>query len=427
MNDTENYKNIKTDSSENQESDETKKPTKKSQAQLLQEALGLEPNDITDIEKKLFIARFIDYFSEDSFDFVYKERSITMYKNDMEKFLNSLEGGREEDKLLINSFNNKQIIEIIDKLKKKAEEQALEVAGVKQPIDKKIRKIMLISSVPIFILLILLSFLLMGGPYIWFLFTLVCVGCMVPQVVKAKTLKKWYTFKEENKSQFYTDNREDILILKDFTGEILNNIRNGLLDLKIPLQMIKFALHSRDYENLNLVSERKYRGTHQYFFQFEYPPGMEPFPIPEILLQQEQSELDESKRVKKPEKNFIILSELKAKDGVINSYMPLLKAELADKINSILNDCDFSVAPKKFNEIIPNYSQEMAIYCVCGQIIKIINTQICNYKNKFKFYLFEGEKCQGETDVFCGEKIYAISLMDESDDVPGELKEIFSS
>ena len=427
MNDTEKTDLKKTDSSEDQESEGDKKPTKKSQSQMLQEALGLAPNDITDIEKKLFIARFIDYFSEDSFDFVYKERSVTMYKNDMEKFINSLESGREEDKLLINSFKNKEIIEIVDKLKQRAEEYALEVGGVKQPVDKKLRKVMLMSSIPIFILLILLSFWLMTSPYIWFLFTLVCVGCMVPQVVKANTLKKWYTFKEENKNQFYSDNREDILILKDFTGEILNNIRNGLLELKIPLQMIKFALHSRDYENLNLVSERKSRGTRQYFFQFEYPPGMEPFPIPEVLLQQEKSEIDESKRVEKPEKNFILLSELKGKNGVINFYMPRLKVELADKINSVLNDCTFSASPKTFNKIIPNYSQEMAIYCVCGQIIKIINTQICNYKNKFKFYLFEGEECLGEVDSECGEKIFAISKMDESDEVPGELKEIFSS
>ena len=44
-----------------------------------------------------------------------------------------------------------------------------------------------------------------------------------------------------------------------------------------------------------------------------------------------------------------------------------------------------------------------------------------NWKNKFKYYLFEGMKCD------CGEKAYVISLMDEDSEVPEELKEIFQS
>ena len=103
------------------------------------------------------------------------------------------------------------------------------------------------------------------------------------------------------------------------------------------------------------------------------------------------------------------------------SFIPSLKDKLADKINQLLNDSEFTESPLKFTEIIPNYSEDMAIYCICGEITEISVINICNWKNKFKYYLFEGRQCQQ-----CGDKIYAISLMDEDTEIPEELKEIFS-
>ena len=62
----------------------------------------------------------------------------------------------------------------------------------------------------------------------------------------------------------------------------------------------------------------------------------------------------------------------------------------------------------------------MVIYCKCGQIAIISSIQVCDWKNQFKFYLIEGKTCA------CGEKVYALSLMDDNDKVPEELKIIFS-
>ncbi|MFX1235191.1 MAG: hypothetical protein ACFFBY_11645, partial [Promethearchaeota archaeon] len=206
-------------------------------------------------------------------------------------------------------------------------------------------------------------------------------------------------------------------ILKSFVNDILTNIRAKLLELKVPLQLIKFGLYSRDYENLMLINQRTLRGVSQYYFVFEYPEGMAPFPIPENLQQYEKPLFSEQK----PEKNFIVLNEMKGKDGVISSFIPTLKDIIADDINKMLNDSEFSEAPRPFNEIIPNYSKEMGIYCVCGELAYIRSVQISNWKNQFKFYLFEGKECK------CGENIYAISLIDEDSEVPEELKNIFLS
>ncbi|MFX0188389.1 MAG: hypothetical protein ACFE8A_11715 [Candidatus Hodarchaeota archaeon] len=421
MNENDKYKNVEAESPE--EPSRESKPVKKTQGQLLQEALGLKPGDIQEIEKKLFIARFLDYFSEETLDFIYKDRSIEQYKNEMQTFLESITmGDKEEDKLLKKNFEDKQIIEIIYQLKKKGEGTALNKQGIKQPVDKRLRKLSLLTTLPMFIILMLLTLFFIGTitELIWVFIPLLCIFCMIPQLIRGSVLRKWYNFKEENKTAFYTENREDIMILKDYTGDVLDNIRSRLLDMKVPLQLIKFILHSRDYENLKLINQRTVRGTSQYFFSFEYPPEMEPFPIPEILLQQERQIPPERKTPTKPEKNFIVLTEIVGKNGVLTGFLPSLKSTLADKINDTLNNCDFTATTNTFDDIIPN-SVNMPIYCLCGEVAEFLSIQICNWKNQFKFYLFEGKECK------CGEKIYVLSLMDEDAEIPEELKEIFLS
>ena len=152
MNDIENEKNTETESSEKEEQKgkEPKKSKRKTQTQLLQEALGLAPDDTKDVEKKLFLARFFDYFSEEPFDFIYKDRSIELYKKEINNFLETIEtAGTEEDKLLKKSLEGKDIIKLIIQLKEKAEELAF-LNGIKKPVEKRLRIISLGTTLPIF-------------------------------------------------------------------------------------------------------------------------------------------------------------------------------------------------------------------------------------------------------------------------------------
>lgn len=414
MNETTNDKNLKTESSDNQ--DDKKEPAKKTQGQLLQEALGLEPKDIQEIEKKLFISRFLDYFSEETLDFIYKDSSIEQYKSEISNYLELLRTtGNEEDKLIIKGFKDKQIMDIVYQLKKKAEELAYEKAKIKQPVDKRLRKLSLMTTLPMFGVLILFTFLFIDMFFL--LIPILCVFCMAPQILRGRVLKKWQTFKEENRTQFYTDNRTDIIVLKEYTGEILDNIRTRLLDMKIPLQLIKFVLHSRDYENLKLLNQKSVRGVTQFFFSFDYPDGMEPFPIPDALLQQMTPESEGPKKI---EKNFVVLTKIVGKDGVLTQYLPSLRINLAEQINKMLNICEFTEAPQKISTILPNL-KEMPILCVCGKDADFSTIQICNWKNQFKFYLFEGKECN------CGKSVYVLSLMDDKAEIPEEIKDIFSN
>ncbi|MFX0043978.1 MAG: hypothetical protein ACFE8L_13780, partial [Candidatus Hodarchaeota archaeon] len=348
-------------------------------------------------------------------DFIYKERAVSQYISQIRSHMTTFEKG-EEDKLLVQSFESKKIIDTVKKLKAKAEELAFS-KGVKASMDKRLRKLTFLILIPMFVLIIGLSFI---EGILFFLFPLLCVFCMVPQLIKGSIVKKWFQFKEQNKNQMYADNREDIMILKSFASEVLDNVRSKLLDLKVPLQLIKFTLSSRDYENLKMISHKNVRGINQFFYTFDYPAGMEPIPIPENLLQYQQPIFPEKAKTEKHEKNFIVLTNMRGHSGVINNFIPTLKDSLAEKINDMLNECDFSKAPQDFKAIIPSYSPSLAIFCLCGDIANIRNVQICNWKNQFKFYLFEAKECK------CGESIYALSLMDEADEVPEELNEIFS-
>lgn len=413
-------KNSETEASEEQENEEEdktrKRPAKKTRGQLLQEALGLQPEDIQGVENKLYLCRFLDYFATETLDFIFKDRSIEQYEKQIFSRMESFGTGNEEDKLIKKSFENKQIIDIVHQLKTNGEELARS-KGINQAFDKRMRKLSLMVTLPMFGVMIILTLLSVD---IIFLFPLLCLFCFLPQIIRGSVVKKWNQFKEENRNQFYEQNRGDIIILKGFTAEILNNIRSRLLELKVPLKLISFPLYSSDYENVVLKNESRTRGgLTQFLFHFEYPEGMEPFPIPEALQQYEKPISSETKRHERPEKNFIVLEEIKAKDGIIESYTPTLKDAIAEEINDLLNNCDFITAPDDFNKIIPEYSPTNAIFCICGKVAEIINVQICKWKKQFDFYLFEGKECE------CGEKIFALSLLDDKAEVPEELKDIF--
>jgi hypothetical protein len=415
MNEVENEESKKEE--DLKEKPQTQKPGRRTQGQIVQEALGLNPTDIQEVENKLFIVRFLDFFSEDTLEFIFKDRIVGQNLERMTKYMNSLQLEREEEKLLKQSFDSKNIVGVMQNVKQRTEEIAMS-KGIKNNVNKRLRRLTLYITLPLFALLTVFTVIPIFASLYFIFFPILCFVCLMPQFIRTSVIKKWYQFKEQHKNDIYSINRNDIMILKNFAGEVLNNIRSRLLELEVPLQLIKFTLFSRDYENLKLEHSKAIRGFMQYFFTFEYPSGMEPFAIPENL-QQYQQPLFPEKKAEKPEKNFIVLTEMKGKDGIIDYFVPTLKDLVADQINTLLNECEFSKAPNNINTIIPNYSETMAIYCVCGEIVQIENIQICNWKNRFEFYLFEATECK------CGESIYALSLMDESTEVPEEFKEIF--
>ena len=402
---------------------EPEKPTKKPQGQNLLESLGLTTKDQEEVEKKLFLVKYFDFISEQTFNLIYKNKFFEKYSKEFTQRVETLGDYLEEDKILKKGFKDKQIIDIIYRLKDRAEKIAAD-NGVSKPIEKRLQKLNFAIIIPIFgvtIILMILQYAI-GIDLMLFAFPLLCVGCFAPNIIKGSLMRKMYNFQEEHKNELYTENREDLIVLKGYIDEILENLRSTLLEKKVPLQIIKFQLLSGDYGSIQVIKQQAMKGMpgqKQNLVCFAYPQGIEPFPIPEQWKQ--RTPVPGQQKIEKLERNFVILSELKAKDGKIESFVPYLKEPLADKINEMLNDCKFVESPDKIEEVFLNYSSDMFIYCTCGEVIEIKNIQISNWKNQFEFYLFVGKQCK------CGETIYAISLMDENTEVPKELKEIFTT
>ncbi|MHA1670558.1 MAG: hypothetical protein ACTSV5_08250 [Promethearchaeota archaeon] len=419
MTEQENKPNTDTDSSGDQEriSKRSRRPVRKTQAHLIQEALGMKQEDISDIEEKLFIARFLDYFSEETLDFIFKDKSVDKY---LEKLTSKIEklGTSEEDKLLKKKFDEREIDTLVRQVKARTEEAAIQ-KGFKTSADKRLRKLSMMVTIPLLVVITVLAFI----PSIdyTFMFPILCVFCMLPQFLKGSVLRKWSRFKEENRNDIYTGNRDDIAVLKSYVQEVLSNIRDKLLELEVPLQLIKFVLHSADYENLDLINQKAFKGLTQYYYTFAYPPGMAPIPIPENLQQLSKPFSPKKKATGETEQNFIVLTDIKAKEGIIEEFSPRLRKEISGQINEMLNDSDFASAPIDFAKIIPAYGKDLNIYCQCGKVAEIINVQICSWKKEFQYYLFESVRCN------CGEKMYVLSVIDDTHNVPEKLRDIFSS
>lgn len=410
-----------TNTSENseQEAENEEEPVKKTQGQLIQEALGLDQETIVKIEKQLFISKFIDSISEDIFDYIYRDRILEKYMDMLKKNMNELD--ETTAAFMQETFEQQQIEPTISDLKSKAEEIAQE-NDITTSLNSKLRKNGLIGMLPLCILVILIY--IIPPDFTFYLMIPLCFLCFLPQFLRSRIVQKWNDFKEENKKIFYQENREKILLLKEFVQITLDNIHNILLDKKIPLELIKFSLSSSDYKNLKLINEQVLRGgITQYFFTFEYPPGVEPFPIPEIIKEKYMEPIG-PKKITEEVDNFLILKNIKVLNGEIEKFEVELKEELKDDINTLLNSCKFEKT-KDFSLIMPNYTPETAIHCICGEIAEFSIVQKCSWietesEEKFEFYLFESEKCK------CGEKVFVLSLMEEKVKIPDKWKNIFS-
>jgi preprotein translocase subunit SecG len=133
-----------------------RKSARKTQGQIIQESLGLNPTDIQEVEKKLFIARFLDFFSEDTLEFVFKERSINQNLERMMTYMKALEVEREEEKLLMQSFESKNVGGAIQSIKSRTEEIAIS-RGVKGSVNKRLKRLTLYITLPMFALLLVFT------------------------------------------------------------------------------------------------------------------------------------------------------------------------------------------------------------------------------------------------------------------------------
>ncbi len=399
------------------ESNNSKKPQKKPS---LFQSLGMTLEEQANIEGKLYIANYMDVFTEQTFNLIYKDKFLNKFQDKLKSLMEGFETTQEEDKLLKREYEEMRVPELLDRIKVNAEKIASE-KGYKKNIEQKYRTMNYILMIPLIGLFI--AFMIAQAfqvDIMMFTLPIVCLFCLGPSWYRGNLLKKWAAFREENKNELYQANRDDIIVLKKFNNSLLENTRANLLEKNIPLEIVKFQLFSSDYDCLKVEASNTMRGRSGEAVQvvsFEYPDGVDPIPIPQEVLGSLGTTVQPRER---SEKNFIVLSNVKIDNGMINEFVPTLKDYLSSDINRLLNECSFELVSENVKDIIPNYSPDNAIYCVCGELVEIRSVQMCNWKEQFNFYLFEGKECS------CGEKVFALSVVDLKYDIPEEIKPIFS-
>lgn len=401
------------------EQNESKDSQKPRQKPSLFQSLGMSIEEQQNIEGKLYISHYIDVFTEQTFNLIYKDKYLNQFQDKFKSLMDNFGKIREEDKLIKKEYEEMRVPELLNHIKANAETIASK-KGYKKNIEQKYRTMNYILIAPLIALFAaFMIFQSFGIDIMFFALPIVCFFCLGPSYYRGSLVKKWAAFREENKNELYQLNREDLIVLKKFNNSLLENTRSHLLEKNVPLEIVKFQLFSSDYDCLKVEASDALRGRPGEMIQvvsFEYPAGIEPIPIPPELINSLGTKVAPRES---SEKNFVVLSNLKIENGLIKEFVPTLKDYLAKEINGVLNECSFELASENIKEIIPNYSPELAIYCVCGELVDIRSVQICNWKDEFKFYLFEGKECS------CGEKIFALSIVDLNYNIPGELKDIF--
>lgn len=401
------------------EKNKSKDSQKPRQKPSLFQSLGMTNEEQQNIEGKLYISHYIDVFTEQTFNLIYKDKYLNQFQDKFRDLMENFGKIREEDKLIKKEYEDMRVPELLNRIKANAENIASK-KGYKKNIEQKYRTMNYILIAPLIVLFaVFMVFEAYGIDIMLFALPIVCFFCLGPSYYRGSLIKKWAAFREENKNELYQANREDLIVLKKFNNSLLENTRAHLLDKNIPLEIVKFQLFSSDYDCLKVESSDALRGRPGEMIQvvsFEYPEGIDPIPIPQELLSSLKTTVTPRES---SEKNFIVLSNVKFENGVITEFIPTLKDYLSNEINGILNNCSFELASENVKDIIPNYSPDMGIYCVCGELVEISSVQMCNWKDKFSFYLFEGKDCS------CGEKVFALSLINLKYEIPEELTNIF--
>ncbi len=382
------------------------------------------------MEKELLTVRFLDWISEESFDFIFQQKIYDNYiSSHTEKFLdvesaNAME--KERISKLRSEYERLEIREAAFTIKEKSEEVAKR-NKIKAPYLKRFNRInmiimgALIGTIFIFYIPVLRQ-------YQMYSFLLILPVCFVPNFIKKKMQQKWNEFKYMHREELQEEIYEEISRIKIFIQTLLDDAREYMLQERFPLQTLQFPLMSSDYLNLVLVEEKIQQEQIQYVFMFEYPEDIDPFEVPTSIrpggvgVSTAISNMDLGDSEDSTNDKFIIIKNPKYKDdgSLITGnldYVQLIYKPIAE---SLLENSSFERIDNP-ESVIQNLEDFDEIKCSCGEpiIVGEIQKVTPNTHRDFKFYLMIGEKCKK-----CSVNPFILAILPDMD-VPEDLVDIF--
>jgi hypothetical protein len=383
------------------------------------------------LEQELGIIKVLDYVANETFDLAFGRNQWQTYEMQLvyPLFGRNQEGvvldqGRERLRMLYDSSAiNEKVLSTID-----AAEQLCRNNGFKEPVQKRLSKVSLIMMVSFMAgYFILLSIPALKDYTSYILFPLLIGFCFLPQYLRSSLMKKWELFKTQNKELLLEQQQSNLAELRSFIQEVMNDARQRMFDNKIPLQMVRFILFSKDYQHVQVTDTQTMRGTTHYIMQFEYEPGMEPFQLPGTPTDayEDSTSTTTGNPVGAEDTDvFVILKKAEFNDdGVLINYEVYFPPqELYGIIENMLANSDFTNVQKPA-DIIPTFAANKSIFCDCGESIKFTEMKYVvskeNSTKGFEFYLIIGKK-----DT-CGKSPYVLFPSPGNKSVPESLKYLF--
>ncbi len=401
-----------------EEPSEAKKP------QLSTEQMKMQQH----IEGELGLARFLDYTINEPFELIYQDKLLEKYKNQLIK---PLFGGNSEEETkdgrhlhLKQDYEELEIEEKYQSTIKEAEKIAKEEKGIKKPYLMNVKNFSMGIIGAVFVVFLILMALDKSGTVQQLYIPIALVMCFFPRIIQKIYLKKWVEIKEELENKLFESKKEDMEDIKIFIQYILDDIRERLLERKLPLQVINFMLLSQDYENVKIVSTQDMRNIKHYILQFKYPEGMQPFEVPDQVKEKMRMQAGAlSPEEEDDNDEFIVL-----KNPVFNQEGELVEYEVmhpkpitVEGIEELLNDSEF-IDVERPELVIPNFDSNEKIKCECQEPIQfetMKTSETVFQDQRLEFYLLIGKKCK------CGKNPFVVFISPGVPQTPDELVDIF--
>lgn len=380
------------------------------------------------LEKELLTVRFLDWISEESFDFIYQQKIYDNYiGTHTEQFLN-LEKVHPTEKERVSKlkaeFERLKVKEAAYAVKEHSEEVAKR-NNIKAPYLKRFNRINIIIMAALIGAIFVFQIPALRAYSMWS-FLLILPVCFLPNYIKKQMKKKWNEFKYLHREELQEEIFEEIHSIKTFIQILMDDARDYMLQEHFPLQVLEFPLMSSDYRNVELVKENIQEEQIQYVCRFEYPEGMEPFETPTTMKAGGVGVSTAVSNMELADDNandlfLIVKNPQYKKDGTLNTKkLELVELIYKPIVETLLENSDFDRI-EDIESIITDIEEVKEFQCSCGEptvIGEIQKVTPRSYK-EFSFYLMIGEKCEK-----CGSNPFILAPLPDMT-VPEELIDIF--
>ena len=379
------------------------------------------------IKTQLGAIRFLDKIITNPFTFCFEKAFLANYKNDFVKKLFNQIQSQDPENFLEKEYEEQNIEKSINTIVDKAENAAIS-AGIKESPRKKIAK----YTFPITcgLLILYMTFQTYLPDISGYLMIPIFIGiCFLPQIMRKKIESSWFNFVKDHKDSLENENFEDYQTIKKYNQNLLDDLRELLLINKIPLQVFTFYMDSAQYENLIIKDSMNFRGTTQYVVQFEYPPGIKPFEVPNQLqgsaLTQSTQAQTENTQISSQQESLDIFYVLQkpnySSEGQLNDFTEkLIPFDTEDLVHDLLNNSSIKKI-KNPESVIPFFKRNDKLECQCKEKL-ILNVLAYNQLNgtQFDYYFIEAKKCP-----ICGANNYLLFETANNEPKPEQYKKIF--